>query len=107
MNQKDWELLGFCIEDYYYHDKVLPQGLSYPCALFEKISTALHWTVENKLNLPGCAHILDDFLFVGPSEYDRCLANLHKFFHLAKVLGIPIKHEKTVLPTTILLLVLK
>ena len=56
--------------------------------------------MENKQNLPGCAHILDDFLFVGPSEYDRCLADLHKFFNLAKVLGIPIKHEKTVLPTT-------
>lgn len=30
----DYELLGFCIEDNYYYDKVLAQGLSYSYALF-------------------------------------------------------------------------
>ena len=50
--------------------------------------------------MPGCAHILDDFLFVCSSEYDSCLEDLNKFFHVTKVLGIPINHDKTVLPTT-------
>lgn len=35
----DHELVGFCIEDKYYYDKVLAQGLSYSCALFESFST--------------------------------------------------------------------
>lgn len=58
--------------------------------------------VENKLQIPGCAHILDDFLFVGPSNYDRCLLDLNKFLNMAKDIGIPIKQEKTVLPCTTL-----
>ena len=102
VHETDWELLGFCIEDKYYHNKVLPQGLSYSCALFETFSTALLWIVENKLNIPGCAHILDDFLFVGSSGYGRCLVDLHEFLDMAVALGIPIKHENTVLPTTTL-----
>lgn len=102
ISERDWELLGFCIGNEYYHDKVLPQGLSCSCALAEQFSCALQWIVENKLRLPGCAHILDDFLFVGPPDYGRCLSNLHQFLDLAKALGIPIKQEKTVLPTTTL-----
>lgn len=98
----DYELLGFCIEDNYYYDKVLAQGLSYSCALFETFSTSLQWMVENKLQISGCAHILDDFLFVGPSNYDQCLMELNKFLTMAKDLGIPIKQEKTVLPCTTL-----
>lgn len=98
----DYELLGFCIEDNYYYDKVLAQGLSYSCALFETFSTSLQWMVEHKLQISGCAHILDDFLFVGPSNYDQCLMELNKFLTMAKDLGIPIKQEKTVLPCTTL-----
>ena len=40
VNEQDWELLAFSTEEEYYHDKVLPQGLSYSCALFEYFSTA-------------------------------------------------------------------
>ena len=58
--------------------------------------------MENKLKLPGCAHILDEFLFVGSSDYDKCLSNLHQFLNLAMGLGVPIKQKKTVLPTTTL-----
>ena len=57
---------------------------------------------ENKLGIPGCAHILDDFLFVGPPNYEACLSHLDKFLHMANVLGVPIKEEKTVLPCTTL-----
>lgn len=57
---EDHELLGFCIDEEFYYDKVLPQGLSFSCALFETFSKALHWLAEKKLNIPGCAHVLDD-----------------------------------------------
>ena len=40
ISEKEWELLGFCIENEYHHDKVLPQGPSYSCAL-EHFSCAL------------------------------------------------------------------
>ena len=98
----DFELQSFCIDNQYYYDKTLTQGLSYSCALFEKFSSALHWMAEEKLNIPGCAHILDDFLFVGPPDYDVCFSHLKKFLNMANVLGVPIKDEKTVLPCTTL-----
>ena len=55
----------------YHHDKGLSNGPSYPCALFESFSAALHCIIVNNLNIPGCAHMLDNFLFVSLSKYDR------------------------------------
>jgi hypothetical protein len=43
--------------------------LSYSCNLFEKFSNAVHWIVENKLGIQGCAHVLDDFFFHFTSSY--------------------------------------
>lgn len=90
----DYELLGFCVDNKYYYDKTLPQGLGYSCFLFENFSTSLQWIAENKLHIPGCAHVLDDFLFVGPPNYQKCLSNLNSFLDMAGVLGVPIKQEK-------------
>ena len=48
------------------------------------------------------SHILDDFLFVGPSKSDQCQQDLDKFLTLCSKLGVPIKAEKTVQPTTVI-----
>ena len=96
----DFELQTFCIENLYYYDKTLTQGLSYSCALFETFSSSLQWMAETKLGIPGCTHILDDFLFVGPQDYEACLFHLDKFINMADILGVPMKQEKTVLPCT-------
>ncbi|XP_045198533.2 uncharacterized protein LOC123552851 [Mercenaria mercenaria] len=95
----DSELLGFQVQGLFYFDKTLPMGLSYSCALFERISTAIQWIAENKLNLRNCAHILDDFFFV-ETDYNQCLTGLHIFLDWAKYCGIPINPSKTVLPCT-------
>jgi hypothetical protein len=50
----DFQLLGFKKNDRYHFDKTLPMGLSYSCALFEKISSAIQWIAENKLGLHKC-----------------------------------------------------
>jgi hypothetical protein len=42
----DFDQLGFVFQDKYYFDKCLPFGASINCALFEKLSTALHWFTE-------------------------------------------------------------
>ena len=68
--------------------------------LFEQFSTSLQWIAETKLLIPGCAHILDDFLFVGPPHYNTCLSHLKKFLTMADALGVPMKPDKTVLPCT-------
>ena len=96
----DFELQAFFVDGLYYYDKTLTQGLSYLCFLFEQFSTSLQWIAETKLLIPGCAHKLDDFLFVGPPHYNTCLSHLKKFLTMADALGVPMKPDKTVLPCT-------
>ena len=86
----DFELQAISID--------ITQGLSYSCALFETFSSALHWMAEKKLGIPGCAHILDDLLFVCPPDYGVCFFHLIKFLNMASVPGVPIKDEKLYFP---------
>ena len=99
VHPSDHELLGFSIENKFYYDKTLPMGLSYSCNLLERFSSAVHWIVEQKMNALGCVHVLDDFLFVGPSF---SLTTPKKCIHMSEDIGIPIKFDKTVYPTTTL-----
>ena len=46
------------------------------------------------------SHILDDFMFFGPPDSLICLNSLQAFLLLAESLGLPIKDDKTVLPST-------
>ena len=62
----------------------------------------MHWVVDHNLKSTGCVHVLHDFLFVGPPNSDLCLQTLQQFFSMADDIGIPIKYEKTVLPTTVI-----
>lgn len=91
-------LLGFQFQNSFFYDCNLPMGLALSCSLFEKISRALVWILENKFGAKGISHILDDFIFISPSE-TSCFTNLQNFIHLASEVGIPIKHSKTVLPS--------
>jgi hypothetical protein len=75
-------------------------GLSYSCTLVEALSSAVHWIVDNKLNGCGCGHVLDDFLFVGQGNSPLCGQPLSSYLDLSADIGLPIKQEKTVLPTT-------
>lgn len=102
IHPEDYELLGFMVDEKFYYDKTLPFGLSYSCNLFEKFSTAIQWILENKFSVTHCVHILDDFLFVGPPRSSTCYSALMAFYTLARDIGLPIKAEKTVYPTTTL-----
>lgn len=95
-------LLAFTHLNCIYYDKTLPMGLSYSCSLFETFSTALQWIATEKLGISGCVHILDDFMFVSPPQYHLCFSSLQTFLGLAEELGVPIKHEKTMLPDTVM-----
>lgn len=53
---EDFSLLGFKFLDKYYVDKCLPMGCAISCALFEKFSTFLHWSVEQHSNLNSIVH---------------------------------------------------
>ena len=98
IHPNDFELLGFQIAGSFYYDKTLPFGLSYACQLFEQLSTALQWILENKFHVPHCVHVLDDFLFIGSPNSSVCYRSLLAFYSLAKDLNLPIKSEKNSLP---------
>ena len=96
----DHELLGIMWEGQYYFDTCLPFGASSSCAIFERFSSSLQWIAATQFNIRDSIHILDDFLFMGPPSSNSCQSDLSKFLGLCKVIGVPIKKEKTVAPTT-------
>ena len=102
IHPQEFELLGFRVDNKFYYYKTLPFGLSYSCNLFEKFTSALQWILENKFGVAHCVHILDDFLFIGPSGSSVCYSDLMAFYTLAKDTNLSIKEVKTVCPTTTL-----
>ena len=100
INKEDHRLLGFQWEGAYYYDKCLPMGCSVSCHIFESLSKSLEWILKNKLSVKYMSHILDDFIFFGPANSSVSAIGLQAFFLLARSINLPIKDEKTVLPTT-------
>jgi hypothetical protein len=90
-------LLGFHWDNKFYYDTAL---LSSSCQLFESFSTSLQWILNQKFNIKGISHLLDDFFFVGKANTNDCFKALQTFLCLADILGVPIKAEKTQLPST-------
>jgi len=79
-------------------------GASSSCQIFESFSSSLQWIMENKYGASGVSHIIDDFLFVEPPNSDKCLLDLNCFSSLCSRLGVSLKPEKTILPTTTIII---
>ena len=65
----DYSLLGMKWENLYYFDRTLPMGLSSSCSIFEAVSSALEWISVHQLRANSVLHILDDFLFITPTQF--------------------------------------
>ena len=76
-------------------------GCSISCNMFEKISTFLHWLVENKSGLSTLDHYLDDFIFAGQENFERSKTLMNYFLSISHELGIPVADEKSVGPVTV------
>jgi len=46
------------------------------------------------------SNILNDFIFIGPAHNNLCMNQLNAFSVLCEQIGLPLKQNKTVLPTT-------
>jgi hypothetical protein len=92
--------LGFHWDNKFHYDTVLPMGASSSCQLFESFSTSLQWILHQKFNIKGISHLLEDFFFVGKANTNDCFKVLQTCVSLADILGVPIKAEKTQLPST-------
>ena len=96
----DYHKLGFQFEGKFYFDTVLPMGASSSVATFEALSQALQWILVNNFNIKSVSHIIDDFIFVGAPHSHDCQRYLDTFLNLSLDIGVPIKAEKTIAPTT-------
>ena len=96
-----YHLFGFTWDSSFFYDRCLPMGCSESCRIFERLSCALQWILHSRGNV-AVSHILDDFIFMGPPDSPTCLHDLNRFLHLAHELSIPIKQEKTCLPSTVI-----
>ena len=62
----DWELLSMFKDVFYYFDKVLPFGLRSLPFIFNYLSDAIEWTLQNNCAISFVCHIFDDFLIIEP-----------------------------------------
>jgi len=76
-------------------------GLSSSCAIFQKLSTALQWTLSTRTGVDSISHTIDDFILIHSSN-QLCLHMLNAFTPLCFELGVPIKHSKMVPPSQLI-----
>ena len=95
VHPSDWELLGMKWEGLYFFDVTLPFGLRSAPFLFDELSSALEWIIQNKRNISKVIHILDDFFFATPPPRAQCMTALCHILHLFTDLNIPIAPGKT------------
>ena len=101
LHPSEYRLMGFKLHDKYYFDKCLPMGCRSSCAIFETFSDALVDILKTHYNVKLVIKVLDDFLFLAPTE-PECAAALESFRHLAKRINLPLAEHKTVGPTSCL-----
>ena len=68
INPVDYDLLGTKWKNKYYYDHCMPMGCSSSCKTFETFSSAFEWIARTKFKIPHVLHLLDNFLFIPPSE---------------------------------------
>ena len=100
IHPSDYKLLGFSWDGKFYYDRCLPMGCSISCQIFESFSCAIQWILTKKLDIPHMSHILDDYIFFGAKGTIHAKKSLQTFEVLAESLSLPLKHEKTVQPST-------
>lgn len=94
----DYKFLGFKWKNNYYYYKTLPQGAASSCFIFQRISTAIKWILQQKYEVHHTIHYLDDYLFLAPTS-DECLKSMQTFHQVCEEIGFPVNPEKTEGPT--------
>ncbi len=100
LSVEGYHFMGFVWKGQFFFQKTLPMGCAISCKVFERLTTAVQWILKYHFNVHFMTHILDDFMFFGKAGSRECEVSLKSFLVLAESLGLPIKHSKTVHPTT-------
>lgn len=98
----DWNLLGMQWRGKFYVDTFLPFGLRSAPFLFNQLSSAIHWILQQKYSIRHLLHYLDDFFTAGAPSSEECFNNLTSMLSLCQKIGAPVKPSKIEGPTTCL-----
>ena len=93
----EYHMLGIEWQGKFYFDHCLPMGCSTSCRIFTQFSSALKWAAKTKLGISNIVCVLDDFLFIAPSQ-QICQQYLDSFLDMCRELSIPIAQGKTFSP---------
>ena len=81
-------------------DKCLPFGSSISCAIFQAISDAIAWVVEQRMKKPN-VNYLDDYLFAAAMKA-LCNSQIQYFLEVCDQISFPVAMEKTFWATNLL-----
>lgn len=101
INPAHIHLFGFTFEGAYFMDKCLPIGCSSCLVPFSRLFPQLFRTSLSLSTVFTVSHILDDFIFNGPSCPPLRQKQLECFLALADYSGIPITTSETVYLTQV------
>lgn len=99
---EDFPLLGIKYKNRYWIQKMLPQGASISCAIFERFSSFIQWAFSNYTKSSNIDHYLDDFIFLGKSGTKDCSKLMSDFKHICDDMNIPLNPDKSEGPVTVL-----
>ena len=97
MRYKDLECLGIFFEKQFYIDLTMPFGSSISCAIFEDISSLIHWIFEQQTK-KQFLHYLDDY-FMCDRTKNGCWLAYNGMQQVAANIGLPLSPDKLVPPT--------
>ena len=96
----DWNLLGIKVQGQFFIDICLPFGAAISCAIFEDISTLIHWIVQRRAG-HALIHYLDDFFTVHPLK-GVCKRIMDNFRDVCSEIGMPVAQEKSAGPVQVI-----
>ena len=98
MRYQDLSLLGIKVQGKFFIDCALPFGASISCAIFEDISTLIHWIAEKRAG-QKFIHYLDDFFMV--NRYSHvCVQTMNMLKQVCQDIQMLIVPEKSDVPAT-------
>ena len=89
--------MGIFFDEKFYVDLTLPFGSSISCAIFEDISSLIHWIFEQQTK-KDFLHYLDDYFMCDKTKKGCCIA-YNGMQQVAANIGLPLSPDKLVPPT--------
>ena len=81
---------------------ILTKCYSQSCSYFETFCSFIEWAVKLEADSDKVDHYSDDIFFVGESNTNQCQNLMDIFINVCERMGVPIAHEKTEGPKTII-----